>query len=117
MRISLEHLQQASTGCVTSSQLRRSPSRAEQTLTKQGCLQESLPYPDEIDRQMAAVEAAVADEEAAVNSAEAEISSQTQQPYTGSDRGNLPSLLHGTASVTGETSCSAVLPNLSAHLL
>ena len=55
--------------------------------------EDSLPYPDEIDRQMAEVEAAVAVEEAAVKAEEASISpiSQRLQADDHTDRGMLPS--------------------------
>jgi len=55
--------------------------------------EDSLPYPDEIDRQIAEVEAAIAVEEAAVTAEEASapLSGERLQAGAHDDRGMLPS--------------------------
>ena len=65
--------------------------------------EDSLPYPDEIDRRMAEVEAAVAVEEAAVNAEEASaLFSESQlQADAHLDRGMLPSAVSEKPAAAG----------------
>ena len=62
-----------------------------------------LPYPDEIDRQIAEVEAAVAVEEAAVTAEEASapLSGQRSQSDAHDDRGMLPSSVPESPAAAG----------------